>query len=191
MSSSIIAILFCITTAAALPAPQLVPRSNVTNHGDPRLSCTPTKWSDVAAFFLGNYVAHAATVKAYPGEGGTSTLLAMLGALLLPTSGLLRGLSSIMRLGTFYGRGFSLKGLWKAAMSAPDYRTAAASGALCMLVRTANWRPRDGDVIKDVIARNRCLEDRDLRELEDHSSAPGIERPSTAHSQQGVKVRIS
>lgn len=75
-------------------------------------------------------------------------------------------------------------------MSAPDYRTAAASGALCMLVRTANWRPRDGDVIKDVIARNRCLEDRDLRELEDHSSAPRIERLSTAHRQQGVKVGI-
>jgi hypothetical protein len=182
MSSSIVAISFCITAVVALPAPQLEPRSNVTNHGDPQLSCTPTKWSDIASFFLGNYFAHAATVRTYPGEGGTSTLLAMLGALLLPTSGFLRGLTSIMRLGTFYGRQFSLKELWKAAMSTPDYRTAAASGALCMLVRTPNWRPRNGDIIKDIIARSRCLED--------HSAAPGIERPSTAHGQGGWKVRL-
>ena len=188
MRSFIIAILFYITTVAALPAPQVVPRSNVTNHGDPHLSCTPTKWSDIASFFLGNYVAHAATVKAYPGEGGTSTLLAMLGALLLPTSGLLRGLSSIMRLGTFYGRSFSLKGLWKAATSAPDYKTAAASGALCMLVRTSKWQPRDGDVIKEVITTNRPLEHRDLRESEHQSSAPGAESPRTAHSQEGIDV---
>jgi hypothetical protein len=99
-------------------------------------------------------MSHTLQLKSYPGKGGTSTLLAVLGASLLPTSGLLRGLSSFMRLGTFYGRGFSLKGLWKAAMSTPGYRTAAASGALCMLVRTPNWRPRDGDVIKDTIARN-------------------------------------
>jgi hypothetical protein len=76
-------------------------------------------------------------------------------------------------------------------MSTPDYRTAAALGALCMLVRTPNWRPRDGDIIKDIIARNRCLEDQDLRELEDHSSAPGTERPSTAHGRRGGKVEIS
>lgn len=176
---------------AALPAapPQPLPRSNVTNHGDPHLSCTPTKWSDIASFFLGNYVAHAATVKTYPGEGGTSTLLAMLGALLLPTSGLLRGLNSIMRLGTFYGRGIGPKALWNAAMSTPDYKTAAASGALCMLVRTWNWQPRKGDVIKDVVPTNQ--EDRDLGELEDQSSAGGIEKTSTAHDQKVVKPGFS
>lgn len=37
-----------------------------SDHGDPRILCTPTRTTDVASFFLGNYVAHAATVKALP-----------------------------------------------------------------------------------------------------------------------------
>ena len=157
MSSSIIAIIFYITTVVTLPAPQFVPRFNVTNHGDPNLLCTPTKWSDIASFFLGNYFAHAATVRTYPGEGIVSTILAMLGALLLPTSGLIRGLSNIIRLGALYEREFSVGGVWKALKSTPDCRTAAASGALCMLVRKPNWQPHCGEIIKDIIERNRCF----------------------------------
>lgn len=95
-----------------------------------------------------------------------------------------------MRVGTFYGRGSGLKAIWDAASSTPDYKTAAASGALCMLVRTGSWRPREGDVIKDVIAKNQRLKDRDLRELKDHSSTSGIQRQSTAHGQQEAEAGI-
>lgn len=38
-----------------------------TNHGNPKLICLPTKWTDVIVFFLGNYVAHAATIRLEPG----------------------------------------------------------------------------------------------------------------------------
>ncbi len=57
-----------------------------TNHSDPRLLCTPTKWTDIVVFFLGNYVAHAATVKSLPGEPMLSVLFAGSAALLFPTS---------------------------------------------------------------------------------------------------------
>jgi hypothetical protein len=39
-----------------------------TNHDDPNLLCMPPSWTDLAIFFLGNYVAHAATVVSRPGE---------------------------------------------------------------------------------------------------------------------------
>jgi len=33
------------------------------DHSNPKLLSTPTQWTDIATFFLANYVAHAATVK--------------------------------------------------------------------------------------------------------------------------------
>lgn len=150
-----LAITLLVYKALALPAPTITsPSSNATNHGDPNISCTPTSWTDVAYFFIGNYVAHAATVKSYPGEGGKSMILAILGALLLPTSGLVRGLNGILRHAKFRGvKGF--KGGFKSLFATPDYQTAAAAGALIMLVRSSKWEPRSGDVIAGVIPRNR------------------------------------
>ncbi|KAM5520282.1 hypothetical protein FOXYSP1_18706 [Fusarium oxysporum f. sp. phaseoli] len=37
-----------------------------SNHSNPNIICFPAKWSDIAIFFLGNYVAHAATVLSIP-----------------------------------------------------------------------------------------------------------------------------
>ena len=103
------------------------------DHGDPHLLCTPSQWSDVATFFLANYVAHAATVKFVPGESTISTALAVIWALFFPTSGTMRGLKAIWQRAVFSG-------------SAID--KASRAGALCMVVRAHDWKPRNGDLIQ-------------------------------------------
>jgi len=45
-----------------------------TNHGNPNLLCLPTKWTDIAIFILGNYVAHATTVVLPPGNSLFTTI---------------------------------------------------------------------------------------------------------------------
>src|SRR6202035_5658323 len=80
------------STAAPNPAQALknitieVP-IGTTNHSDKHLLCPPTHWFDFAGFFLANYVSPAATVKSEPGEPLIPGLLALVAALLLPTSG--------------------------------------------------------------------------------------------------------
>jgi hypothetical protein len=122
------------------------------DHGD-RLSCTPTNWYDVVVFFIGNYLAHAATVKSYPGEAPSGTIIATFGALLIPTSGLIRGLNAILRCAKF-----SRKRFWSAMIRDPDYDTAAASGSLCMVVRRKSWQPYPGDKLPGVILREQSKE---------------------------------
>jgi len=39
-----------------------------THHGKCNLLCAPATWFDILIFFLGNYVAHAATVVSLPGQ---------------------------------------------------------------------------------------------------------------------------
>jgi hypothetical protein len=52
---------------AAMNETATVP-TNDSNHGDPNLLCRPSRWTDIATFFLGNYIAHAATIMTIPGE---------------------------------------------------------------------------------------------------------------------------
>src|SRR5579871_3090862 len=66
-----------------------------SNHDDPNLICRPTKWSDIAIFFIGNYVAHAATVKTLPGESPLGVILNIAFALLFPTSGVTRSVMAM------------------------------------------------------------------------------------------------
>jgi hypothetical protein len=117
-------------------------------HGD-NLICSPTKWYNIVVFFLGNYFAHAATVKSYPGERTFSLLVATVGALLIPTSGLIRGINSIAR-----NAKFKRKNFWRAAWRHTDYQTAAAAGALCMVVRKKSWKPSPGDKLLNVLLRD-------------------------------------
>jgi hypothetical protein len=126
--------------AQALPA-------NLTNstipgtiyHGDGVL-CTPTNWYNIVIFFVGNYFAHAATVKS-------------VGALLIPTTGLIRGINSIAR-----NAKFKRKRFWTAVWRDPDYQTAAAAGALCMVVRKKSWKPYPGDKLSNVMLRDEVKE---------------------------------
>ncbi|ORX98036.1 hypothetical protein BCR34DRAFT_641363 [Clohesyomyces aquaticus] len=64
----------------------LVLPEGLSTHGDPHLLCRPSRLSDVASFFLGNYVAHAATLKSLPGQPIFQSLLDLQFALLFPSS---------------------------------------------------------------------------------------------------------
>src|SRR5947207_2299107 len=92
---------------------------NYSNHGDPNLLCRSTKWSDIVIFFLGNYVAHAATTLTLPGQSPLSAAVTVIAALLFPTSGVIRGAKTILSF---------------AITAKTDLQTAARAGALCMVV---------------------------------------------------------
>jgi hypothetical protein len=123
-------------------------QSGAINDGN-NLYCTPTRWYDVFVFFLGNYISHALTIKSYPGEATTSVLIAAFGALLIPTTGLIRGINAIARNAKFKHKKFL-----PAIFRDPDYQTAAAAGALCMVVRKKSWKPYPGDKVSNVVLRD-------------------------------------
>ena len=122
--------------AKSLPLSSATISKRISDHGNPNLICLPTKWTDIVIFLLGNYIAHAATVKSNPGESTKSTVANVVGALLFPTSGVFRGVSAIASLGIF---------------AKTPLQTAARAGALCMVVRTKKWRPLPGNTNSDVI----------------------------------------
>ncbi|KAI9771092.1 MAG: hypothetical protein M1840_002443 [Geoglossum simile] len=109
-----------------------------SNHGDPHLLCTPTQWTDIAVFFIGNYVSHAATVKSVPGEPTASAFLALVLALVFPVSGVIRGVDSI----------------WRRSIFAPtELEKALRAGALSMVVRSKTWKPQTGDEVRNMMLR--------------------------------------
>ena len=130
--------------------------NGTTDHGDPHLLCIPAKWSDIALFFFGNYLAHAATVKSLPGEPAFSVLVAMVSALIYPTSGVFRGLDAILQ---------------SAIFCKSPLKTASRAGALCMVVRGPDWKPRNGDVVRGLKIRDNRVSSN--VELESIPSAAG------------------
>jgi hypothetical protein len=124
VNSSIAAALTARSTNTTLP-------NGYSNHGDPNLLCTPTQWTDVAFFFLGNYAAHAGTVVSRPGEPTPDFVAAMVFALLFPCSGALRGFYSIC----------------DGSLTRDPLQTARKARALCMVIRTLNWSPKSGDLL--------------------------------------------
>ena len=117
-----------------------------SNQGNPQLLCTPSSWTDVAAFIFANFVAHAATVKSSPGEPTLSTILSVLTALSFPTSGVLKGLISIHQ---------------RAILCKTSLQTAVKAQALCMVVRSNSWKPCTGDQISNVKFLSRDGNDND------------------------------
>ena len=105
----------------------------VTNHGDPELLCGPSSWNDIAIFILANYVAHAVTVRTKPGESAFDILMVMVGALLLPTHGVTRGIRSIYQAAIF---------------AKTDLDAAKRAHALCAVVRTTGWQPRSKHIVE-------------------------------------------
>ena len=101
------------------------------SHGSPNLLCTPTRWTDVAIFFLANYVAHAATIKSVPGEPPLAAFRVHVAALLFPLAGVLRGVRAIRQC---------------AILCDTPLETAAKAEALCVVIRTPKWLPQEGDV---------------------------------------------
>jgi hypothetical protein len=125
---------FLCPTAGGLPTAD--PKINITisapagssNHGDPNLLCTPIKWLEILVFFLANYIAHAATVKALPGEKAVDIIFAIFLAITFPFSGVARGLEAVARRTLLH-------------RPANDLQTAVRAGALCIVIRDENWRP--------------------------------------------------
>ena len=103
------------------------------NHGNPKLLCAPARWTDVAIFFLANFVAHAATVKTTPGQPALQSLADLIFALLFPVFGIQRGLRAIQQC---------------AVLAETPLEKAHRAGALCMVIRGPAWKPRDGDEVK-------------------------------------------
>ena len=69
--------------------------TGITNHGNPKLICVPTKWYHILEFFAFNYVAHAATVKSVPGQKFHQALFDVLFALAFPFHSVSRALESL------------------------------------------------------------------------------------------------
>ncbi|KAF1958108.1 hypothetical protein CC80DRAFT_490775 [Byssothecium circinans] len=116
-----------------------------TNHGNKKILCTPADWEDIVIFFLVNFVAHALTVVVLPGEGPASHLTNALTSLLFPAFGAYRGLRAI-----FVGYETIKKKFGdQASEEEQDLRKARRAGALCMIVRSADWVPRNGDEIHE------------------------------------------
>ena len=113
-----------------------------TNHGNPKLVCMPTQWSDILFFFAGNYLAHAFTITSRPGQSFPESIFFSLNALFVPGFASIRTLSAIGAHAGFPS-GPNSRGLgWKDA-----FRKAATAGALCMVVRTEHFFAYRGSAV--------------------------------------------
>jgi len=110
-------LLFAVATLGNISAaaPQ-----NVSDHGNSDLYCRSTTWTDIIVFYLGNYVAHAATTMSLPSHTLYDAAFTFVAALLFPASGVTRGVRAILR---------------RAIFADTELQTAARSGALCMVVK--------------------------------------------------------
>jgi hypothetical protein len=107
-----------------------------TNHGDPRLLCTPASWMDIIIFYLGNYVAHVATVRTpFPPNRGRDIITYFL-VLFSPAWALEQSARMFMTMAVF---------------AKTHLQSAARADALCMVVRSSRWRPACGDKFKFAI----------------------------------------
>ncbi|KAI4129762.1 MAG: hypothetical protein LQ338_002072 [Usnochroma carphineum] len=104
----------------ALPA-------GTSNHGDRHILCTPASWDNIAIFFIGNYIAHAATVKLPPATSMVSKLRIYFSALLMPASGLVFALQAFTQV---------IRGIGKS-----EAQKASIARGLCMYARSEEWRP--------------------------------------------------
>ncbi|KIW29951.1 uncharacterized protein PV07_05735 [Cladophialophora immunda] len=114
-------------TIEAPPGSRYIPNEN--------LLCTPSTWKSVLLFFSANYFTHIATVRSIPGESMIKTAGALLMALIFPTSGMIRGLTAIIKC---------------PIRCKTPLEKACKAGALCVVVRNSKWRPQDGDIVKDL-----------------------------------------
>jgi hypothetical protein len=132
----LITLSFATITAAPLQNITIPLPPGSSDRGSPGILCTPTKWTDIVVFFLANYVAHAAMTRSLPGEQTGKFMAAVLGALIFPASGTYRGILAIL---TF------------AKLGKSDLQIAARAGALCIVVRGPDWKPRDGDTLPNAV----------------------------------------
>lgn len=100
----------------------------------------------ILVFFVTNYLAHAATIVGYPGESLVDNVLGFVFAILFPASGIIRGLSAIFRHAELERTPDALRGTHKST----PLEVAARAGALCHVIRSEAWLPRNGDSVRAV-----------------------------------------
>ncbi|KAK5110772.1 hypothetical protein LTR85_000734 [Meristemomyces frigidus] len=112
----------------------------------------------VVVFFATNYFAHAATVKSTPGDTTTITVRNIVLAVVFPMSGLMRALNAIARMARF---------------GASEIENACRAGALCMVVRSSDWTPKEGDAVKATVVKYKQQDMPDNEEGDDDVTAEG------------------
>ena len=95
--------------------------------------CSATNWYDIVWFYFANYILHALSVRSLPGENLFTSIVFKFACLIVPYTGIRRGLCLISR---------------AANLTVSDLQSAARANALCMVVRTNEWRPMDGEEIE-------------------------------------------
>lgn len=130
--SIIVSFLFLSELAYGWPASTAGNATIDSNNHDPKVHCDRTHWYDICWFFFANYILHALSVRSLPGENFYSATVFKLCCLLIPYTGLRRGLCLVSRAGNLAGN---------------DLQAAARASALCMVIRKPEWRPRIGDAV--------------------------------------------
>ncbi|KAL8998764.1 MAG: hypothetical protein Q9169_002214 [Polycauliona sp. 2 TL-2023] len=129
------AILLLGPIGQVVASPILQSRSNgtITTESDgSEVWCEPSEWHDVLWFWFANFLLHALSVRSLPGESWLSSTVFKFCCLLVPYTGVRRGLCLILRASNLAGN---------------DLEAAARANALCMVIRSPDWRPRDGQVV--------------------------------------------
>src|SRR2546423_7127488 len=130
LENIIMILLCCALLSHGAPIPSRLEKRN--------LDCVPAQWYHILTFFLINYALHAMTVTSVPGEQWDRITLFNLGALLLPFTGISRGLDAIRK---------------GAIFRSTAMERAQKAGALCVVARVPGiWRPMPDEVITGCIA---------------------------------------
>ncbi|MCJ1313981.1 hypothetical protein MMC25_007661 [Agyrium rufum] len=162
-------------------------QSNTTIASDCTVICKPAGWTDLLIFYLGNFFAHAVTVRSEPGQSTYDRIVIAVTALLFPTSGLLAGVEAITS-GAKFGK--------------TSLQAGARAGAVYMVTRTwtelkgndgrskrpTTSNPLRGDGIKrndpDGISLVRSENDEQIRAQNQHHKEPHHEEPHHEEPQQ-------
>lgn len=135
------------------------------HNGDCDLLCRETQWYDILIFFLGNYVAHVATVPSRPYYGVFHRTMLTISALLFPVAGVSLGFEAIVR---------------RAILAPTSLQTAARAGALLMVVS----QDQDSGLARISSKRNSAVDD---IELVAEEAEPLRERPPWSSRETLVK----
>jgi hypothetical protein len=133
-----------VVTAYVLKNITLSLPEGTSDHGIPGLLCPPTRGKDVVSFYLFNYIVHAVTVLRRPGERFIDFAVAVIGSLFFPTIGLHRGVEALLS---------------SSMLSRCDLTRAAQAGALCMLIRSPDWRPMERDEVPNAVLHQKSNSD--------------------------------
>ena len=136
--------------ATARPALSSGNNTSLGDYRDGQLYCEKTTWYDICWFFFTNYLLHALSVRSLPGENVYASTTFKLCCLLVPYTGVRRGLSLISR---------------ASSLIKDDLQAAARAGALCMVIRKPDWRPQDGQVVHGCQIKDSAEEQAPERDL--------------------------